>query len=165
MQILLQSLFFMVIWVLISTNLSISNFILGYLISFLMLAMIGVPVRLKLRTLPSQIFWSFYFVIYILVDLFKSGFDVAARIIRPTMKINPGIIRVSTQDPSRSTIISAIAGSAITLTPGELVAAYDEDDEQGIIMYVHCLDVEASAKTIEKDQARRAELIKRILGL
>ena len=55
---------------------------------------------------------------------------------------------------------SAFSAHGITITPGELVIDFDGSRA----MYVHCLDVEASAASAPGAQAKRLKLLRRIAG-
>ena len=57
-------------------------------------------------------------------------------------------------------VIAAFSAHGITITPGELVVDFDG----ARTMFVHCLDVEASAQSAPAAQAKRLQLLRRILG-
>jgi len=100
------------------------------------------------------------------VDILVSGVDVAKRVLYPgkDLPINPDIVPVFTQDETRDPIISAMSAHSITITPGQLVVDFDEDDERGVVMYVHALDIDECSDTLAPEQTRRMKLFKRILG-
>ncbi|MBP7087988.1 MAG: Na+/H+ antiporter subunit E [Candidatus Omnitrophica bacterium] len=80
-----------------------------------------------------------YFLLYcftFLEECFKANIDVALRVIKPNMPINPGIVKVKTHLKTE-TALTFLANS-ITLTPGTL--SVDIDDKRGII-YIHWIDV------------------------
>ncbi len=81
----------------------------------------------------------FYFLIYILIFLrecVKANIDVAMRVIRPSLPINPGIVKVRTRLKSEAAL--TFLANSITLTPGTL--SVDLDPATGVI-YVHWIDV------------------------
>lgn len=112
------------------------------------------------RALPAQAGALLLYVAALFRDIFISGIDVARRVLSPDMRLQPGIIAVSTQDPERGPVILALSANYITLTPGELVVEVEDDH----VMYIHCLDVEASAAGADEAQARRLRLLKSMLG-
>ena len=71
-------------------------------------------------------------------ECLKANLDVAGRILRPDLPINPGIVKVKT-DLKSDTALTFLANS-ITLTPGTL--SVDIDRTKGIL-YVHWIDVKA----------------------
>jgi multisubunit Na+/H+ antiporter MnhE subunit len=68
-------------------------------------------------------------------------------------------VAISTKDAKHDPLILALSANYISLTPGELVVAVRDDH----MMYVHCLDVDASAAVMEAAQAKRLGLLRRIL--
>jgi len=83
-------------------------------------------------------YWYFiaYYVPVFLWECFKANIDVAYRVLRPDLPINPGIVKVKTSLKS-DTGITFLANS-ITLTPGTL--SVDVDKKDGVL-YVHWIDV------------------------
>lgn len=92
----------------------------------------------------KRYFWLLYFIPVFLWEVIKSNFDVAYRVLHPSLKINPGIVKVKTNIKSDSGLTFLV--SAISLTPGTL--AVDVDQKNGYI-YVHWINV----KTQDVDKA------------
>ncbi|RLC57629.1 MAG: Na+/H+ antiporter subunit E [Candidatus Cloacimonadota bacterium] len=79
----------------------------------------------------------FYFIIYIFVflwELVKSSFDVASRVVQPTIPINPGIVKVKTK--LKSKLGRTILANSITLTPGTLTVETNGED-----YYIHWINI------------------------
>jgi multisubunit Na+/H+ antiporter MnhE subunit len=76
-------------------------------------------------------------------------------------EISAGIIRVPVQD-SRN-LISGMTAHGITITPGELVVHFGERDGLDVV-YVHCLDLEGSAASIDDAQTRRMVFYRGMFG-
>ncbi len=74
-----------------------------------------------------------------LYNLLISNFDVASRVIKPVLPINPGIIEVKTS--LRSDLGKMMLSYAITLTPGTLVIESIDDS-----IFIHCIDVLAQTQ-------------------
>lgn len=147
------------IWMMLSDQWSLDAFLVGYVLGVAVLILIGIQrVRLQRRNLPMQVAALIVYAARLAVDVVLSGFDVARRVIDPRMPLNPGIVAVSTQEDSES--LAALSAHAITITPGELVVEFDGNET----LYVHCLDVEASAPNLDADQTRRLSLLRRVLG-
>lgn len=70
-------------------------------------------------------------------ELVKSGIDVIKHIIRPKLKIRPGIFAYTTELKGdwEVTLLSCL----ITLTPGTLTMEVSED---GKTLYIHAIDIE-----------------------
>jgi multicomponent Na+:H+ antiporter subunit E len=148
-------------WMLVTSRISLESFVLGYVFGLAALLLLR-PQRTAIRwqQLPGQILALIMYTLVLMRDITLSGIDVARRVLSPSMPLNPGIIAVETQDEKQSPLIAALSADVITLTPGELVV----EVEGNRILYVHCLDVEASAMNAPRQQAQRLKLFKRILG-
>jgi multicomponent Na+:H+ antiporter subunit E len=149
------------IWVLINGRVTLEILVIGFVASAALVFLLR-PARftVKWQHVPDQMFALVLYILCLFRDIFLSGIDVARRVLSPDMRLKPGIIAVSSQDPQRSPVLLALSADYISLTPGELVVEVEEDH----MMYVHCLDVEASAAIAEKAQAQRLGLLERILG-
>lgn len=126
----------------------------------LVIALRPPTLSLRWQRLPGQILASLLYILALFRDIFLSGIDVARRVLSPDMRLKPGIIAVSTQDAERNPIILALSADYISLTPGELVVEVEDNH----LMYVHCLDVEASAVIADQAQAQRLRLLEQVLG-
>jgi multisubunit Na+/H+ antiporter MnhE subunit len=152
------------LWVILTNQIGIISFLIGYLISLLMVMVLGrsreLPLVVDPAKLPGQLLALVIYSVVLARDIFLSGIDVTLRIIgvRP---LRPGIIAVPTQDETHDPIIGGLSAHGITITPGELVVDFSRDGE---IMYVHCLDVEWVEDQLDDEQAERLRMIRRILG-
>ena len=117
------------------------------------------PLRIQLRHLPGQLVALLKLVASLYRDILLSGLTVTRQILSRDMRLKTGIVAISTKDAKHDPLILALSANYITLTPGELVVAVRDDH----MMYVHCLDVDASAAVIEAAQAKRLGLLRRIL--
>ena len=86
------------------------------------------------RITPARIAWSLAYVVYLFLAIVKANFDVASRIVRIRIPLNPGIVSVRTKlsTPLGRTVLA----NSITLTPGTLSV-----EIKGDILYVHWIDV------------------------
>jgi multicomponent Na+:H+ antiporter subunit E len=150
-----------IVWMGITNQISIENFIVGYVLGFFAI-MLTQPrtMRVSGGRLPGQTLALVIYISLLFRDIFLSGIDVARRVLSPGLPVNPGVVAVPTQDPRRSHTITALSAIVITLTPGELVVEIKDQKT----MYVHSLDVDLTATTGEQVQARRLKLLNRILG-
>lgn len=147
-------------WMIITAQLNIEGFLLGFPISLLVVMLLLRDVKLNPMRLPIQVFALFIYSIILARDIFLSGIEVAQYVIGDlagTKKPNPGIARLNVQDDGE--IINALTAHGITITPGQLVVDYDDEGN----VYVHCLDI-ASAEKLEADQERRLVQLRRIVG-
>lgn len=154
-------------WVALTDHPTLEGFAIGYVIAF-GLALVLTRNRhfsFNITELPVQIISSVIYTIRLSVDVLVSGVEVALRAFG-FLPVRNGIIAVPIQygdeaDDLVREVIAGLSAHSITITPGELVVEYNADRT---IMYVHTLDAEASAKTLDAAQARRVATFKRILG-
>ncbi len=141
------------------------NFLMGYIFSMLVVLATGLRGEsLKLRNAFRQLYNLMAYIVFMAFEVLFAGVKVARIVLTPHLSINPGFNIVNTGDGSEDELISAISAHGITITPGELVVDFQETSDDGILMIVHCLDVDASADSLEHDQAKRLGRIKGILG-
>jgi multisubunit Na+/H+ antiporter MnhE subunit len=72
--------------------------------------------------------------------------------------VNPGILAVRVDDDSE--VIAGLSAHGITITPGQLVVDFDEQQQ---LIYVHCLDVEANIPRIQAEQTRRLPYLRKVV--
>jgi multicomponent Na+:H+ antiporter subunit E len=150
-----------VVWMIVTSSLSVGSFIVGFVLSFAILWTLKLEnLHVNYRRLPDQLAALAIYTVTLARDIWLCSVDVARRVLNPHMPLNPGIIAVPTQDRDASDFTAAFSAHGITITPGELVV----DFEGSHTMFVHCLDVEASAKNAESAQSKRLKLLKRIIG-
>lgn len=149
------------VWVGITSRATLASLLIGYVLSLGALALLRPrPFRARWARLPRQLLALVIYVAALFRDILLSGVDVARRVLSPDMRLKPGIVAVPTQDPEANLTVAALSADSITLTPGELVVEIENNQ----VMYVHCLDVEASAAEFDRVQARRLALLRRIIG-
>jgi multicomponent Na+:H+ antiporter subunit E len=108
------------------------------------------------RVTPNRVAWSIAYIAYLFVAIVKANFDVASRIVRPRIPINPGIVTVRTR--LSSPLGRSVLANSITLTPGTLSV-----EIKGNLLYVHWIDV--SETGIEAATAEIVEGFERYLGV
>lgn len=86
------------------------------------------------RITPKRVAYAVAFLFYLFGAIVKSNLDVARRVVRRRIPINPGIVEVRTRlaSPTGRTVLA----NAITLTPGTLSV-----DIRGDRLYIHWIDV------------------------
>jgi multicomponent Na+:H+ antiporter subunit E len=83
---------------------------------------------------PKSAAYSIAFLFVFLGALIKSNLDVAFRVLRTVIPVNPGIVRVKTRLNSRMGRL--VLANAITLTPGTITV-----DTRGDIFFVHWISI------------------------
>lgn len=82
----------------------------------------------------KKIVYSIWYIIFLFIEIIKANMDVAFRVIKPVIPINPGIVSVRTK--LKSPIGRMALANSITLTPGTLTVDIKEDK-----LYIHWIDV------------------------
>lgn len=149
------------VWMIVTSSISVESFAVGFLVGCAILVLVRANhIQINPRRLPDQVLALLIYTLTLMRDIWNSSVDVAKRVLNPNLPMQPGIIRVHTQDPDEADFTAAFSAHGITITPGELVVDFDGSHT----MYVHCLDVEASTKNAAGAQAKRLKLLRRILG-
>jgi multicomponent Na+:H+ antiporter subunit E len=83
----------------------------------------------------KRIAYGLAYIPYMAIEIIKANLDVASRVIRPTIPLNPGIVAVETRlsTPVGRTVLA----NSITLTPGTLSV-----EIKGSRLYIHWIDVQ-----------------------
>ena len=152
-------------WTIYTAQPTPGNFLLGYVFSLTALVATGLRgENLRIRNAPRQFYNLLAYTAYLATEVLSAGLKVSRVILDPSLPINPGIAKVSTQDASENELISAVSAHGITITPGELVVEFEETREDGVMMIVHSLNLDASGARLDDDQRKRLERIRGILG-
>ncbi|MCD6178500.1 MAG: Na+/H+ antiporter subunit E [Bacteroidales bacterium] len=125
-----------VIWLLLNNSLELEIMLLGFGISLVLpLLLCGkCEVFSNLSLSPKAMLYSFMFLFTFIVELVKANFDVARRVLSPSLPINPGIVEVKTK--LKSKIGRVILADSITLTPGTFTLELIDDS-----LFIHWIDV------------------------
>ena len=134
------------IWFLLTYPFDIQETIVGLSLAFIIsvLPLPGSKIFAEFRFSPKAVFNFIVFGFVFLYCLIKANIDVAFRVIRPRLNINPGIVKIRTK--LKSSLGRALLANAITLTPGTITV-----DARGEFFYIHWIDV----KTKDVDEASR----------
>jgi multicomponent Na+:H+ antiporter subunit E len=87
--------------------------------------------------------------VWLLIEIFKSSFDVAKIVLNPKLPISPTLIEMDAQP--KGPIGQAILGNSITLSPGTVTL----DVHEGRLL-VHCLTREGAQALLSGDTNSRA---------
>lgn len=89
---------------------------------------------------PKKIAYSIVYIGYMVIAIIRSTLDVAGRIIKKNIPLNPGIVKVKTKLKSKAGRM--VLANSITLTPGTLSVDVKDD-----FYYIHWIDI--TAKDVE----------------
>lgn len=134
------------------------HIVLGFLVALGVSALL--PVRVKTfdwSYAPTFFVGVIRYVMLVIVDMFKSAYQVALIVLSPKLPIQPGVVAI--ESGCQSPIAIALSAHAITLTPGEMVIAIGDDG----VLYTHTLDVSRSAEYSAQAQTLRRDLLSKIV--
>lgn len=146
------------VYLALSGNVQPSNFIIGALVS------VGVALLMPRRDLQfvpikrlPQFLWAGIRYLFVVGwDVIRGGISTARIVLDPNLPLNPGIIAIPSG--SKSELGTALSAHSITLSPGELVVAMDDEG----VMYTHCLNVDESENYVAEAQSLRKNLLSRM---
>jgi multicomponent Na+:H+ antiporter subunit E len=143
------------LWAALTANFSFGNIILGFIIAFIVIAIIS---KIWVKEAYAKKTWLlFSFVLYIIYELFISSFKVAADVLRPKLRNTPGVIAIPLETDTDVEI--TILANLISLTPGTLTLDVSSDKKTLFVHTMFADDVDGLKASI-KDH-----LEKRILGI
>jgi len=132
--------FMFIIWMLLAGKASSHNIIAGLLVAGVITFVMGNIFASNPHYFghTTKYLWFLWYVPVFAWECLKANIDVAVRIIRPSLPINPGIIKVKAT--IKSDIGLTILANSVTLTPGTLCV---DIDAEGGFLYIHCIDIKA----------------------
>lgn len=144
--------FSLLLWLLLVGSLSTDELLTGCLVSIVAAAFtvqkttIFSAVRLHWKMPVSLIAYLLAFYRALVI----ANFDMARRVVSPSLPINPGMVRVSTQ--LESDLAKMLLANSITLTPGTL--SVDIENNEIIVHWIDCgpgTDTETATRHIAAD--------------
>ena len=157
-QILQVSVPLFIVYLALTGNAAFANLVMGALVAVgisLLCPKMNLPL-LNLKRLPQFLWAGIRYLFVVAWDVIHGGISTARIVLDPNLPLNSGIIAIPSG--SRSELGTALSAHAITLSPGEMVVAIDD---QGV-MYTHCLNVTDSEKMVADAQMLRKNLLSRM---
>jgi multicomponent Na+:H+ antiporter subunit E len=143
------------IWDALTGEISVSNFILGFGIGFLILFFLRRVVSTGSYTI--KVIRAVTLVLIVMWDILIANLNVAWHVITPPNIHKPGIIQIPLDVKTDAEI--TILANIISLTPGTLCLHVSEDKQK---LYLHVLDIK-DAEALRRDIKRRIE--QRVIGV
>lgn len=147
-----------IVYLALTGNAEPANLVMGALVA------VGISLLRPKMNLPlispkrlPQFLWAGIRYIFVLAwDVIRGGISTARIVLDPNLPLNPGIIAIPSG--TRSELGTALSAHAITLSPGEMVVAIDDEG----VMYTHCLNVDDSEEMVADAQKLRKNLLSRM---
>lgn len=122
----------LIFWLLLTFNVTLPNLIVGSAASLLCAVIFA---RYYFHNVykflqPHRYFWFLVYLLIFIWECIKANFDVAYRVISPSMPIKPGIVKVKTS--LKSEFAKTLLANSITMTPGTITVDIIDDE-----LYIH----------------------------
>lgn len=152
---ILLNFFIAIVWMLLSSSMSVTSFVVGYLIGLILIFMMR-------RFFPGRFYtarlWAaFKLTLIFFRELTLSNISVLRLVIRPKLNIQPMIFALPT-DLKHSWEITLLS-SLITLTPGTIVLNVSDDQRT---LYIHAIDVDDVEEAIDSIKNSFEKAIKEV---
>ena len=147
-----------IVYLALTGNAEPANLVVGALVA------VGISLLRPKMNLPlispkrlPQFLWAGIRYIFVLAwDVIRGGISTARIVLDPNLPLNPGIIAIPSG--TQSELGTALSAHSITLSPGEMVVAIDDEG----MMYTHCLNVDDSEEIVADAQKLRKNLLSRM---
>jgi multicomponent K+:H+ antiporter subunit E len=148
----------LVSWLMLNESASVGQLLLGALLA------LAVPLfteRLRAgKARPKALRTAARLLAVVLLDVIKSNWDVARRVLGPEAQIQPRFFWVPLDLREHHAIV--LLAGIITTTPGTISADLSEDRRALLVHALHCPDDEAAAGMVADIKARYETPLKEI---
>lgn len=147
-----------IVYLALTGNVALPNLFAGVLVSVgisLLMPKIELP-PFSFRRLPGFLWAGLRYLFVVAWDVLQGAYGTALIVLNPKLPLDAGIIAIPSG--TKTELGTALSAHAITLSPGEMVVAIDDDG----VMYTHCLNVEDSARFVAEAQAMRKNLLSKM---
>lgn len=129
------------VWLALSGNFSLTNFLFGFLMSFSIMWIISLNTdnRKYFKIAPKTVGFVFFF----LYELTKANIQVAIEVMTPTNNMKPGIVRYPLD--AKTDFEITLLANLISLTPGTCSMDVSTDRK---VLYIHSMYIEDKEKFI-----------------
>lgn len=129
------------VWMFLSSNYSLSGFLIGYILGLICLLI--VKKMLPGRFYFSKVWAAIYLTLLFLKELILANIAVMKVVLRPKLDIQPAFFKYETKLTKEWEI--TLLSSLITLTPGTVVVHLSDDSKT---LYIHAIDSDDVEETI-----------------
>lgn len=152
---ILLNFFIAVVWMLLSSQVSATSFVIGYLIGVILIFMMRRFFPERFYT--ARLWAAFKLTLIFFRELALSNISVLRLVIRPKLDIHPMIFALPT-DLKHNWEITLLS-SLITLTPGTIVLNVSDDQRT---LYIHAIDVDDVEEAIDSIKNSFEKAIKEV---
>lgn len=146
MQRALPSVSLLVLYLLLTQNVQVSNLVIGTLVSVGLTLLLGARSTLSWRRWPVLAYHVLGYGVRLAWDVVLNGLIVASMVLWRRHRLNAEIVPFPAK--SRSDLGKAVQAHGITISPGQMVVGFENDK-----LLVHCLDAKAAGQPKVDDPA------------
>ncbi|HEV7331169.1 MAG TPA: Na+/H+ antiporter subunit E [Flavisolibacter sp.] len=138
----LMNILLTLVWIALTGQLNFTNFLFGYILSFIILWIIarGYRERGYFYRVPKII----GFILFFFKELVKANLQVAYEVVTPRFSMKPGIVKIDLD--AKTDLEITLLANLITLTPGTLSLDVSDDRK---VLYVHAMHVRNRARFVQ----------------
>lgn len=121
-------------WLLLTGRIYLQNLVTGIVISLITTLIFSRYFQIDTKKLLNlkRYLWLIIYILYFTWECIKANFDVAYRVLHPSMPVRPGIVKVKLT--LKRNLARTILANSITMTPGTISVDIIDD-----YLYVHCI--------------------------
>lgn len=158
MRLLQLSLPLFIVYLALTGNVTLPNLLAGALAAF------GISLLLpriefhpfSLARLPGFLWSGLRYGVFVVWSILQGSYSTALIVLNPKLPLKAGIIAIPSG--TRTELGTALSAHAITLSPGEMVVAIDDEG----VMYTHCLNVDDTERFAAEAQILRKNLLSKM---
>lgn len=143
MKIFLFNIILGLIWTAVTATFSFGNFLIGLLLGYLVLLVVGPAIDNSGYT--RRVWKTVTLILFFLKELFVSSIKVARDVMRPGFRMKSGVISIPL-DVTSDLAITLLA-NLISLTPGTLSLEVSEDRKE---LFIHAMYIEEGVEKVRK---------------
>jgi multicomponent Na+:H+ antiporter subunit E len=147
------------LWLVLTLSVDIYNILIGIFAALIVTLLFGNRFLSEWQKFynPLRYLWGVVYVAVLIWECIKANFDVAYRVLSPTMPIKPGIVKV--RSSLKTDIAKTFLANSITMTPGTITVDVIDNDFYIHWIYVSSRDPEVYSKKIT---GRFEKLLKKV---
>jgi len=133
-------------WMLLTWKLEPGSIMIGAVFSLISSTLFGEFLTATPHRMlePMRYAWFIYYIPVFLWEMLIANFDVAYRVLSPSLPIDPGLVKIKIR--LKSDVAKTLLGNSLSLTPGLTTV-----DIIGDNIYIHCIDINRHVKkTVDK---------------
>ena len=139
---ILLNLFLAFLWMFLSSNYSLSRFIIGYLLG--LLAILAMRRFFKNRLYIDRVWAIIKLVLLFIKELILANISVLVLVLKPKLQMQPAFFKYNTELTQEWEI--TLLSNLITLTPGTVVVHVSDDSKS---LFIHVIDSNDIDETID----------------